>query len=77
VHKLIFRFRNIENELYLASVVYFRAGYSPDDYPTEAEWDARLLIEQSSAIKAPSIGYHLAGTKRVQQRLAEPNIIES
>ena len=22
-------------------MVYFRAGYSPDDYPTQAEWDAR------------------------------------
>ena len=26
------------------SVVYFRAGYTPDDYPTEVEWDARKQI---------------------------------
>jgi len=25
------------------AVVYFRAGYSPDDYPTEAEWRARCI----------------------------------
>jgi hypothetical protein len=25
------------------AVVYFRAGYSPDDYPTEAEWRARSV----------------------------------
>jgi hypothetical protein len=28
------------------AVVYFRAGYSPDDYPSEREWDARRLVER-------------------------------
>lgn len=58
------------------SVVYFRAGYSPDDYPTEAEWKARYLVEQSSAVKCPSISYHLVGTKKIQQELAKPNVLE-
>ena len=58
------------------AVVYFRSGYSPDQYPTEAEWDARLLIERSRAVKCPSIAYHLAGTKKVQQVLAEPGVLE-
>lgn len=53
------------------AVVYFRAGYSPDDYFGRTEWDARLKLERSTAIKSPSIGYHLAGTKKVQQVLAE------
>ncbi|XP_050381223.1 glutathione synthetase, chloroplastic [Argentina anserina] len=57
-------------------IVYFRAGYTPNDYPSESEWRARLLIEQSSAIKCPSISYHLAGTKKVQQELAKPNVLE-
>ncbi|XP_078446757.1 glutathione synthetase, chloroplastic-like isoform X2 [Wolffia australiana] len=57
-------------------VVYFRAGYSPDDYPTESEWRARLTMEQSSAIKCPSISYHLVGTKKIQQELAKPNVLE-
>ncbi|KJE96528.1 glutathione synthetase [Capsaspora owczarzaki ATCC 30864] len=52
------------------AVAYFRAGYSPLDYPTEDEWDGRLLIERSRAIKCPNIGYHLAGTKKVQQALS-------
>ena len=39
---------------------YYRAGYSPDDYPTEVEWDARILVESSSAARRLSIGYHLA-----------------
>ena len=57
------------------SVAYFRAGYTPGDYPSEAEWGARLLIERSFAIKCPSIGQHLAGTKKVQQVLAAPAML--
>lgn len=59
-------------------MVYFRCGYSPDQYPSAdgCEWDARLMIERSRAIKCPNIGYHLAGTKKVQQVLAEPGVLE-
>ncbi|KAK9709911.1 Eukaryotic glutathione synthase, ATP binding domain [Popillia japonica] len=69
-----------DNELlidgYAVSVVYFRAGYEPGHYHSQKEWDARLLIERSQAIKSPSIHYHLAGTKKVQQALARPGAIE-
>lgn len=58
------------------TVVYFRAGYEPNHYPTKNEWDARYLIEKSQAIKCPSIQYHLAGTKKVQQALAKPGILK-
>ncbi|XP_055389608.1 glutathione synthetase-like isoform X3 [Condylostylus longicornis] len=58
------------------SVVYFRAGYEPGHYPSQNEWDARLLIERSKAIKCPTIYYHLAGTKKVQQALSEPGMVE-
>jgi glutathione synthase len=44
-----------------ASVVYFRAGYTPVDYYTDAEWDARQLVEQSRAAKCPTVTYQLAG----------------
>lgn len=68
-----------KNELLIgelaSSVVYFRAGYEPGHYPTNNEWDARLLVERSAAIKCPSIHYHLAGTKKVQQALAMPGIL--
>ncbi|KAF5206216.1 Glutathione synthetase protein [Thalictrum thalictroides] len=60
----------------LVAVIYFRAGYTPNDYPSELEWSARLLMEQSTAIKCPSISYHLAGTKKIQQELAKPNVLE-
>ncbi|XP_057550893.1 glutathione synthetase, chloroplastic [Amaranthus tricolor] len=58
------------------AAVYFRAGYTPTDYPSELEWRARLLMEQSSAVKCPSIAYHLAGSKKIQQELAKPDVLE-
>ncbi|CAL4081025.1 unnamed protein product, partial [Meganyctiphanes norvegica] len=58
------------------AVIYFRAGYEPGHYPTEAEWDARLSMERSRAIKCPSIHYHLAGTKKVQQAVASKGVVE-
>ncbi|CAD6267678.1 unnamed protein product [Miscanthus lutarioriparius] len=58
------------------AVVYYRAGYTPNDYPSEAEWSARLMMEQSSAVKCPSISYHLVGTKKIQQELAKPSVLE-
>ena len=58
------------------SVVYFRSGYTPDDYPGEAEWQGRSLLECSAAVKCPSIRWHLAGAKKVQQELARPGVLE-
>jgi glutathione synthase len=58
------------------AVVYFRAGYTPNDYHTEKEWIARSKIEKSFAIKCPTIEYHLAGTKKIQQALAKPGVLE-
>ena len=58
------------------AVVYYRAGYSPEDYPSESEWGARLTLELSDAFKCPSIQYHLAGAKKVQQDLARPGGVE-
>ena len=61
------------------AIVYFRAGYAPTDYPDGydgKEWKAREKMEKSRATKSPSLGYHLAGTKKVQQQLARPGILE-
>lgn len=59
----------------IVAVVYYRIGYSPNQYYTQKEWDVRLLIERSFAIKCPSIQYHLAGTKKIQQALARPGVV--
>ncbi|KAG7273984.1 hypothetical protein CRUP_011166 [Coryphaenoides rupestris] len=58
------------------AVVYFRNGYMPSNYSTEQSWEARLLMERSLAIKCPDIGTHLVGTKKVQQVLARPGVLE-
>ncbi|XP_071394968.1 glutathione synthetase-like [Centroberyx affinis] len=58
------------------AVVYFRDGYMPQSYISEQSWDARLLLERSLAVKCPDIGTHLAGTKKVQQELARPGVLE-
>ncbi|KAI3643247.1 hypothetical protein MP228_012802 [Amoeboaphelidium protococcarum] len=58
------------------AVVYYRAGYVPHDYLTDKEWNVRLQIEKSMAIKCPNIAYHLVGAKKVQQVLAQPGVLE-
>ncbi|KAJ7074207.1 glutathione synthase [Mycena amicta] len=58
------------------STVYFRAGYTPTDYPTSAQYATRFLLERSRAIKCPSIALQLAGGKKVQQVLAEPGVLD-
>ena len=66
------------------AVVYFRAGYAPTDYPSGyntndgsgVEWLARERLERGVATKCPCLGYHLAGTKKVQQELARPGVVE-
>lgn len=55
------------------STVYFRAGYSPDEYTGDQDWKARLHLERSRAIKCPSVLTQLAGCKKIQQVLATPN----
>ena len=55
---------------------FLRACAKMSQYTTEREWDARLMIERSKAIKSPSIHYHLGGTKKVQQELARDGVLE-
>ena len=61
------------------AVVYYRAGYAPTDYPSGldgVEWSARIKLERGRATKCPNLGYHLAGTKKVQQELAKKGVLE-
>ena len=58
------------------SVVYLRVGYTPTDYPGDAEWQGRALTERSFAIKCPSVDVQLAGTKKVQQVLSRAEELE-
>jgi glutathione synthase len=67
--------RLILDGIYEVSVVYFRAGYTPNDYIDGNDWDARQRLEESLAIKCPSIDYQLVGTKKIQQVLTNPKIL--
>uniref|UniRef100_A0A1D5R0E7 Glutathione synthetase n=1 Tax=Macaca mulatta TaxID=9544 RepID=A0A1D5R0E7_MACMU len=76
----IFDQRAIENELLARdgqeiAVVYFRDGYMPRQYSLQ-NWEARLLLERSCAAKCPDIATQLAGTKKVQQELSRPGMLE-
>lgn len=53
------------------SVVYFRSGYVPEHFQTEADWLGREKIELSMAVKCPNIDFHIAGCKKIQQCLAK------
>ncbi|KAI8834307.1 glutathione synthase [Chytridium lagenaria] len=69
-----------ERKLYFngeeVAIAYFRSGYAPTDYTGEKDWEARLLVERSFAIKCPTIAYHLVGSKKIQQVLAQPGVLE-
>ncbi|KAH9946065.1 glutathione synthase [Epithele typhae] len=58
------------------STVYFRAGYTPTDYPTPAHYNTRYLLEKSVAIKCPSVQLQLAGGKKVQEVLTQGNHLQ-
>lgn len=56
------------------AVVYLRTWYTPED--CEGGWECRLIMERSKAIMCPSVGYQLAGTKKVQQMLCKKGVLE-
>lgn len=64
------------SSVHTVAVAYFRAGYTPRDYPTSAEWDALYTLEASAAIMCPTVSMHLAGSKKIQQVLTLPGVLE-
>ncbi len=58
------------------SVVYFRSGYAPNDFQDEQDWENRLTLETSKAIKAPTLLTQLAGAKKIQQILTDEVILK-
>jgi len=57
------------------SVVYFRSGYAPGDFKNNQDWENRLILETSKAIKAPTLLTQLAGAKKIQQILTDETIL--
>ncbi len=57
------------------ALVYYRAGYTPDDFINPDSRKGRELIENSSAIQTPDLWMQLAGMKKIQQTLTRPEIL--
>ena len=57
------------------ALVYYRAGYTPDDFKNPEAKKGRELIEHSSAIQTPDLWMQLAGMKKIQQALTRPEIL--
>ncbi|OQR68132.1 glutathione synthetase [Tropilaelaps mercedesae] len=58
------------------AVVYMRTWYDPCQINSEGLWRIRELVEGSNAIKCPNVAWHLSGCKKIQQELAQPNVLE-
>ncbi|KAL5524243.1 GSH2 [Sanghuangporus sanghuang] len=58
------------------SVVYYRAGYTPKDYPTPSHYALRETLSRSRAINCPTLALQLAGGKKVQQVLTKEGVLE-
>ncbi|EEB06308.2 glutathione synthetase large subunit G [Schizosaccharomyces japonicus yFS275] len=70
-------FVKVKGKVYEVAVAYYRTAYALSEYTSEADWNARLTVEKSLAIKCPSIAFHLAGSKKIQQELAVEGVLEN
>lgn len=61
----------------IVSVVYMRAGYSPDHYVDSTCFQTLELIACSTAIMIPSLKVMLSGFKKIHQRLADPLFLKN
>jgi len=61
----------------IVAITYYRAGYSPNDFIKTEAIRGRQLIEASSTIQVPNLSIQLAGMKKIQQVLTQPEIISS
>lgn len=66
----------LESKTVVNEVVETPTGDYLIPFPYSQAWEARLLMERSLAVKCPDIRTHLAGTKKVQQVLSQPGILE-
>jgi glutathione synthetase len=58
------------------AVTYYRAGYTPDDFPSQEAFKGRQLIEASSTIQVPDLAMQLSGMKKIQQVLTKKEVLE-
>lgn len=58
------------------SIIYYRTGYAPTDYKSDKDWETRLNLETTKAIKSPTLLSQISGSKKVQQLLTDKSLIE-
>uniref|UniRef100_A0A915LVE3 Glutathione synthetase n=1 Tax=Meloidogyne javanica TaxID=6303 RepID=A0A915LVE3_MELJA len=58
------------------ALIHMAYGYLPEHFPSEKEWNIRYDMERSKTILSPNIRLSLSGTKKIQQVLAKPGVIE-
>ncbi|ANZ76488.1 BA75_04051T0 [Komagataella pastoris] len=58
------------------SVIYYRSAYAPSDFSNLQNWQTRLDLEVTKAIKCPSVLTQLSGCKKVQQILSTKEAIQ-
>uniref|UniRef100_A0A914GUB0 Glutathione synthetase n=1 Tax=Globodera rostochiensis TaxID=31243 RepID=A0A914GUB0_GLORO len=58
------------------ALAHITEGNMPEEFPTEREWHARTMLERSNAILSPNIRTELSSSKKIQQILAMPGILE-
>lgn len=66
----------IDNDHKEIALVYFRYCYDPSNYRSLKDWNVRLTLERSRAIKCPSINFHISGAKKFQQTLNNQQELE-
>jgi len=57
------------------AVTYYRAGYTPEDFPAQEAFRGRQLIEASSSIQVPNLAMQLSGMKKIQQVLTKKEVL--
>nr|CAB3251032.1 glutathione synthetase-like [Phallusia mammillata] len=57
-------------------LLYFRAAFQPHHYASEEIWKIRKDMEFSRAIKCPSVGQQLFGSKKMQEIFARKGVVE-
>jgi len=60
----------IYKEKEVITMIYYRSGYCPTQYPTKKHWKAREMLELSTAVKAPSVDLQLLTFKKIQEALS-------
>uniref|UniRef100_A0A914I918 Glutathione synthetase n=1 Tax=Globodera rostochiensis TaxID=31243 RepID=A0A914I918_GLORO len=57
------------------ALVHMAYGYLPEHFH-ENDLDLRIMMERSTAIMSPTLRLQLAGTKKIQQVLSKPGVLE-